>query len=110
MPTILSTPCPSWCTTPAHRLLDTLGMPRREQVDLAAEEPHEGSVRGLSTSPDAEVLLFVEPDGTSGVSLHVDGELVLTLALADAARRLEAMSDALRGAAEDLAVTMAGAR
>jgi hypothetical protein len=56
------------------------------------------------------VVLFAEPDGTSGVALRIAGELVLTLPLADAERRLEALSDALRGAAEDLAVAMVGAR
>ena len=106
----VSPTCPSWCTTPAHRLLDTLGMPTREDLDLAAYEPHEGALRGPSNSPVAELVLFAEPDGTSGVALRIAGELVLTLPLADAERRLEALSDALRGAAEDLAVAMVGAR
>jgi hypothetical protein len=104
------TPCPSWCTTPAHRLLDTLGLPTREDLDLAAYEPHEGALRGPSNSPVAELVLFAEPHGTSGVALRIAGELVLTLPLPDAARSLETLSDALRGAAEDLTVAMAGAR
>ena len=103
MTTSTLTECPSWCSTPAHRLLDTQGMPTREDLDLAAYEPHEGPVYGPSRSRDVEVLAFVHPDGTSGVSVNVGGNLALTLPLSrESVARLETMSDALRGASEDL--------
>ncbi len=61
-------------------------------------------------SPDVLVDVFAHADGTSGVGVSVGGARVAVLPLGEAVARLTAMGDALRGAAEDLAVVLAGAR